>query len=137
MKVKYKGAWLIVDNGYLNWATTVPPMKKSCIRSEIRFSAWLESMRKDVECTFGILKGRFRILKMGIWLHKQKAADMIFLTCCALHNMLLDVDGMDPQWEEEANDDDNKKSIIKKIRSMSQMLFFGFLHRLPQEDMIM
>ena len=53
-----KGAFVIVDNGYLNWSTTVPPIKHSCNRSEIRFSQWLESLRKDVECTFGILKGR-------------------------------------------------------------------------------
>ena len=25
MKVKYKGAWILVDNGYLNWGTTVAP----------------------------------------------------------------------------------------------------------------
>jgi hypothetical protein len=24
---KYQGCWLLVDNGYLNWSTTVPPMK--------------------------------------------------------------------------------------------------------------
>jgi hypothetical protein len=65
-KRKYKGAWLIVDNGYLNWPTTVPPMKTPCSWTNIRFSQWLESIRKDVECTFGILKGRFRILKTGI-----------------------------------------------------------------------
>jgi hypothetical protein len=58
-----KGAYVIVDNGYLNWSTTVPPIKNTCHRSEIRFSQWLESLRKDVECTFGILKGRWRVLK--------------------------------------------------------------------------
>ena len=65
-KQKYKGAWLIVDNGYLNWPTTVPPMNTSCSRTNIRFSQWLEPIRKDAECTFGILKGRFRFLKTGI-----------------------------------------------------------------------
>jgi len=25
--MKYEGAWLIVDNGYLSWSTTVPPFK--------------------------------------------------------------------------------------------------------------
>jgi hypothetical protein len=52
-----KGAYVIVDNGYLNWSTIMPPMKNTCNRSEIRFSQWLESLRKDVECAFGILKG--------------------------------------------------------------------------------
>jgi len=27
-------------------------------KDEMRWSKWLESMRKDVECAFGILKGR-------------------------------------------------------------------------------
>ena len=91
--LKLKGAYVIVDNGYLEWSTTVPPVKNSCDRAELRFSQWLESMRKDVECTFGILKGRWRILKTGIRVHNTKVCDNIWLTCCALHNMLLDVDG--------------------------------------------
>jgi hypothetical protein len=98
VRVKYVGAWLIVDNGYLNWATTVPPIKSSCSCPDIRFSQWLESMRKDVECTFGIMKGCFRILKSGIRLKGQEAGDKIFLTCCALHNWLLHVDGLDKHW---------------------------------------
>jgi hypothetical protein len=98
-KINMCGAYVIVDNGYLNWSTTVPPMKDSSYRSEIRFSQWLESLRKDVECTFGILKGRWRILKTGIRLHNTAAADKIWLTCCALHNMLLDVDGLNEGWE--------------------------------------
>ena len=63
---KYRGVWLLVDNSYLNWGTTIPPMKNTIYRDETRWSGWLESMRKDVECTFGILKDRFRILKAGI-----------------------------------------------------------------------
>ena len=99
-KRKYKGSWLTVDNGYLNWSVTVPPTKTTGSRREIRFSQWLESMRKDVECAFGILKGRWRILKTGIRLHSIASADKIWLTCCALHNMLLHVDGLDEKWED-------------------------------------
>ena len=55
-------------------------------------------MRKDVECTFGILKGRWRILKSGIRLSGVECADDIFLTCCALHNWLLEIDGLDKEW---------------------------------------
>jgi hypothetical protein len=99
IKRRYQGAWLLVDNGYLAWPTTVPPIKTTSSRVEIRFSSWLESMRKDVECTFGILKGRWRILKTGIRLAGVENADKIFLTCCALHNWLLDVDGLSEPWE--------------------------------------
>ena len=93
IKVKYRGAWLLVDNGYLNWGITIPPMKQTLYITETRWSQWLESMRKDVECTFGILKGRWRILKAGIRVHGIDTADSIWMTCCALHNMLLEVDG--------------------------------------------
>jgi Plant transposon protein len=58
----------------------------------------LESMRKDVECTFGIRKGRFRILKIGIRLHSIESVDRLWKTCCALHNMLLDDDGLSTNW---------------------------------------
>ena len=98
-KVRMNGAYVIVDNGYLDWSVTVPPTKNSSFRAEIRFSQWLESLRKDVECTFGILKGRWRILKTGIRLHNTAAADNVWLTCCALHNLLLDVDGLSEGWQ--------------------------------------
>ena len=96
----YRGGWLLVDNGYLARSTTVPPIKTSNSRAEIRFSSWLESLRKDVECTFGILKGRWRVLKTGIRIHGTEGPDKVFLTCCALHNKLLDIDGLDKQWEQ-------------------------------------
>lgn len=99
IKRKYQGAWLLVDNGYHAWSITVPPFKRTDTRREVRFSAWLESMRKDVGCTFGILKGRWRILKSGIRVHGIETADQIWLTCCALHNWLLAEDGLNQQWE--------------------------------------
>ena len=57
-------------------------------------------MRKDVERTFGILKGRWRILKTGIRLQSLIAVDDVCLTCCALHNMLLNIDGLDVKRNE-------------------------------------
>jgi DDE superfamily endonuclease len=102
---KYKGAWLMVDNGYMQWSVTIPPFKMSLDPNEIRFLQWLECMRKDVECTFGILKGRWRILKAGIRVHKLEKADDIWHTCCALHNWLLDIDGLDAQWQNGVESD--------------------------------
>ncbi len=57
-------------------------------------------MRKDVECTFGILKGRWRILKAGVRVHGVEQVDKIWLTCCAFHNWLLDIDGLSEEWKE-------------------------------------
>ena len=35
---EYVGAWFIVDNGYLNWSCTVPPMKHATSYKYIRMS---------------------------------------------------------------------------------------------------
>ena len=58
-------------------------------------------MRKDVECFFGIMKGRWRILKTGIRLEGVDSVDKVWLTCCALHNWLLKIDGLDDAWDGE------------------------------------
>ena len=55
-------------------------------------------MRKDVECAFGILKTRFKILSIPIPLQSINAVDQIWKTCCALHNWLLKIDGLDGEW---------------------------------------
>jgi hypothetical protein len=99
MRVRYKGVWVLVDNGYLDWSVTIPPFKLCSMTSQIRWSQWLESMRKDVECVIGILKKRWTILDKGVEAKKIENADLVFKTCCALHNMLLEIDGYDEMWE--------------------------------------
>ena len=47
--VKYCGVWIVVDNGYHNWSVTVLPISNASKYDEIRWSEWIESMRKDVE----------------------------------------------------------------------------------------
>jgi hypothetical protein len=59
---------------------------------------WIELMRKDVECTFRILKGRWRILKSGVSVSGVESIDKVWFTCCALHNWLLEIDGLNGQW---------------------------------------
>ena len=76
-------------------------------------------MRKDVECFFGILKGRFRILRYGFRFQSIGMCDNLFLTCLALHNFLLHKDGLDKGWE-DGNDsywnrDYNANSIQGEI----------------------
>ena len=98
VEVKYKGCWFMVDNGYLSWSCTVPPVKDASTYETIRFSEWLESMRKQVECSFGIMKQRFSTLRHGIRLSSIKRCDQIWITCCAIHNMLLFHDDYNNNW---------------------------------------
>ncbi|CAM9899303.1 unnamed protein product, partial [Ectocarpus sp. 8 AP-2014] len=89
------GCYLIVDNGYHEWVTLIAPSKYPANSEDTAFSRTLESVRKDVECFFGILKGCFRILKLRLGYRSKEDIDNIFSTCCILHNMLHTFDGMD------------------------------------------
>jgi len=54
--VEHRGAYLISDCGYHDWAVFAKPIKNSTDHRDIIYSKRLESVRKDVECCFGILK---------------------------------------------------------------------------------
>ena len=90
--VQHTGLYLIVDGGYHRWRVLQCPYKHTSDRARQQFSSNLESQRKDIECTFGILKGRFRILKSPIRFHKKSEIDNVVFTCAVLHNMLLEYD---------------------------------------------
>ncbi len=42
----------------------------------------------------------WRILKSGIRLQGVDAVDKAWLTCCVLHNWLLEIDGLNAKWSE-------------------------------------
>ena len=87
-----KGAFLICDNGYLQWPTLICPFMRSEGNTPLEscFSSNVESVRKDVECCFGILKGRWKSLDYGFKHRRIQICQHIFVACCVLHNMMLD-----------------------------------------------
>lgn len=85
----WKGCYVIVDGGYHKVFAFMDPMHNRFGVKEMYWSEWMESVRKDVECTFGILKARFRILANGIRFHSQSTVQNIMKSCCTLHNLIL------------------------------------------------
>jgi hypothetical protein len=102
-EIVQKGLYLIVDDGYHRWRCMQCAMKHTSKHKEAMWSNWVESVRKDVECVFGILKGRFRCLKLPLFYQEKAAIGSIFFTCCILHNILLNVDGYDVRREQNVN----------------------------------
>ncbi len=51
-----------------------------------------------MECTFGILKSRFKILKMGIPLHCVEVCDCVWKMNGALHKFISEEDCLD-NWD--------------------------------------
>jgi hypothetical protein len=83
--------YLICDSGYLCWPQSICPYSSTTAASaEGYFSSNLERVRKDVECTFGIMKKRWKILNNGLMYRDIKVCEKIVVTCSCLHNMLVD-----------------------------------------------
>ncbi|CAN0414918.1 unnamed protein product, partial [Ectocarpus sp. 12 AP-2014] len=94
-----KGRCLLVDNGYHKWQILMELTKCPLSENNLLFSKRLKSVRKDVECFFGIPKGRFRMLTLAMAYQEQERIDNVFFTCRILDNMLHTFDGMDEPVE--------------------------------------
>ena len=85
-----RGVYFICDGGYLCWPILVCPFKHSGSPTQKGyFSSTLESIRKDVEYTFGILKKQWKILEYGIRFDNIEVVESVFAVCSILHNMML------------------------------------------------
>ena len=93
------GVYVICDGGYMKDSFLIDPYAFRSSRSVIYWSEWLESLRKDVECLFGILKSRFRISRNPVAFHSKEDIQNIMFCCCILHNLILSADGIDTAWE--------------------------------------
>ncbi len=83
--------YVICNNGYLRWPTSICPygsVENSSL--EEYFLSNLESIQKEIECTFGILKKRWQILNDGLNYCDVQTCKRIFNACCCLNNFMLD-----------------------------------------------
>jgi hypothetical protein len=53
---QHRGFWLLVDGGYLRWPSLICPVRYDTCPNVRMLAKHLESIRKDVECSFGSLK---------------------------------------------------------------------------------
>jgi Plant transposon protein len=76
--------YLLVDGGYRKWRIMICPLKHTVEEDKARWSEFAESVRKDVECSFGILKKRYQLLKSAINSHRNNAvfSCLHYIICC-------------------------------------------------------
>jgi hypothetical protein len=80
------------NNGYIRCSTSICPyagVENSSL--EEYFSTSLESVQKDVECTFGILKKRWQVLNDGLHYRDIRTCERVFNACCCIHNLMLEL----------------------------------------------
>jgi len=98
-----KGAYVLCDGGYHQWRELICGVKNSVQVPVANFAARAESVRKDVECLFGRTKKRFRVLRVPFLFKSQAHIENTFRFCMALHNMLLEYDGIADIGQDEAD----------------------------------
>ena len=92
------------------------PMRITDTLAEAAHHQQLVSTRKSVECTFGILKQRFRILKVPMLFRTKARVDAVMFTCCRLHNILHDDSGQRTKFDDvfEGNWSEGELAAIRQ-----------------------
>ncbi len=81
--------YLICENEYLRWLTSICPytqVDQGSVKGH--FSLNLECVRKDVECTFGMMKKQWCILHRLHYRNIRKCEN-IFVSCSCVNNFLI------------------------------------------------
>jgi len=86
---QYSKPYYLADGIYPEWAVFVKFIRAPQSAEHKLFSEHQEGARKDVECAFGILQARFRILRNPARLYDQGDLQNIMLACIILHNMII------------------------------------------------
>ena len=80
--VERQGAHFICDGGYHNWRTLMCGLKHTSDVPSHIWSIQMESVRKDIECCFGILKIRFKVLSHPIQYHSRVSKNVMGNCIC-------------------------------------------------------
>jgi len=81
--------YLLADGIYPDWPIFIKPKKDPTDVAERRFSSNQEAARKDIERFFGVLKGRFQILRRELKVWELDDIILISKTCVILHNLIV------------------------------------------------
>jgi hypothetical protein len=97
---EYQIGYYLADGIYPSWPVFVKGFPVPQQEKHRFFSMKQASVRKDVECAFGLLKKRFHILAIPGRSYSQHILNLIMHACIILHNMIIDD-------EREGDYDDN------------------------------
>ena len=77
------------DGIYHSWAILVKPIHAPLTINQSQMAKAQESRRKDLERLFGVLRGRFKILRYEFYEWSDERIVLIVETCVSVHNMII------------------------------------------------
>jgi hypothetical protein len=86
----YQRPYWLADGIYPKYSVFVKTIPSTANAKEAHFAKAQESRRKDVERLFGMLQARWHILTSPCRLWSKDAMKDVVLTCCILHNIILE-----------------------------------------------
>ncbi|XP_071688859.1 uncharacterized protein [Rutidosis leptorrhynchoides] len=116
----YTKGYYLADGIYPDWTTLVKGYSQSTDEKRVKFKRFQESARKDVERTFGVLQGRFVILKYPARSIRFNKLREYMNTCILLHNMIQEDNGFQISSIEEAMLADPNNRPIRNIINRSR-----------------
>ena len=104
-QTEYHLAYYLTDGIYPKWATFIQSIKLPQTEKQSLFANTQERVRKDVERAFGVLQGRFAVVKNPSKIWDKAKMGNIMKACIILHNMIVE-DERDANTIEEFQDEE-------------------------------
>ncbi|XP_071727237.1 uncharacterized protein [Rutidosis leptorrhynchoides] len=99
---QYTKGYYLADGIYPDWATLVKGFACPTDDPRIKFTRFQASARKNVERAFGVLQGRFHILRLAARTMSVNKMRRVMDCCIILYNMISEDQGFAlSDWEEE------------------------------------
>ncbi|XP_071729316.1 protein ALP1-like [Rutidosis leptorrhynchoides] len=97
----YENGYYLGDGIYPDWAMLVKAPHNSINEPRKKFKRFQESARKDIERAFGVLQGRFAMLKTPARSKDFNKIRRHMYACIVLHNMIQENNGFAIERREE------------------------------------
>ena len=88
-QVKKWFLYYLTDGIYPNWSIFLKPVHNTLTPKERTMTKAQESQRKDVERFFGVLQGRFKILRHEFYEWSDSGIVDVLHVCVIIHNILI------------------------------------------------
>ena len=91
----YNKGYYLADGIYPTWSVFVKTFSVARSEKVLNFKRVQESARKDIERAFGVLQGRWGIIRQPARAFQINTLKLIMYCCIMLHNMILEDEGFE------------------------------------------
>nr|XP_043630052.1 uncharacterized protein LOC122601351 [Erigeron canadensis] len=126
---EFTKGYYLADGIYPEWATLVKSFKCPMDEKSGKFKRYQEAARKDIERAFGVLQGRWAILKHNARPFSVNKIKRMMYACVILYNMIVQDNGnaISDFEEDYLSDPTNVPTRTWDERVATQMRTFGEL----------